>query len=268
MDRRAAELVDQACDGTLSESELAELDALLADDPRVRQYYVEQVDLHTNLYFNMAAKAAGARAVSRTKSSAPVKAIDSVHSRQWWVTAMVAVAAAVMLVAGLIAWRDGSGDGLVAGGIAASAPPPVVATFHDGVAAALRVADGVAVPEGDLRATAYELESGLAELRFPDGTGVLVGGPADFTLIDKHSVQLDRGRVHVRMAPGTSGFRVLSDGLEVTDLGTEFGVWTADEDYAEVHVFDGSVMVRTIDDDGLGRDSLKLEAWSRAYTIR
>jgi hypothetical protein len=88
------------------------------------------------------------------------------------------------------------------------------------------------------------LTSGLAELTFDGGVRVILEGPAELTPIDGRTATLTHGKLRARVPHGAEGFRVRSAGVNVTDLGTEFGMSVARAaGVAEVHVFDGKVEV-------------------------
>lgn len=87
----------------------------------------------------------------------------------------------------------------------------------------------------------WELESGLAQLRFASGAEVLLEGPARFRVDSAASGTLEFGRLAARVPPRGRGFSVQTPQVKVTDLGTEFGVGVDRDGVTEVHVFSGEV---------------------------
>ena len=104
------------------------------------------------------------------------------------------------------------------------------------------------------------LEVGLVNIEFVSGAQVVLQGPAQFVLEGENSLKLLRGRLAACVSKGAEGFAVYAPGLEVVDLGTEFGVAVGqgkDSD-TEVHVFKGLVQVDTASFVGT-QTSLKLK---------
>ena len=88
------------------------------------------------------------------------------------------------------------------------------------------------------------LASGYCNLRFADGTRVIVEGPAHFTVQSGNQIALADGMLSAAMTGGAKGFVVQTPSSIVADLGTEFGVSVAaSSGDTEVDVFKGSVRV-------------------------
>lgn len=99
-----------------------------------------------------------------------------------------------------------------------------------------------AVPEGELYAGArLTARRGLFELRFANGTNVVVESPADIELQGPGRAFLHRGRAVARVPKQARGFTLNSPRGPLVDLGTEFGVAVAADGNTEVHVLDGIV---------------------------
>lgn len=86
-----------------------------------------------------------------------------------------------------------------------------------------------------------DLEVGLAEVEFSSGAKVVLQGPARFVTASYNDSRLDRGRLAAVVPDGAEGFTVRTPGMDVVDLGTEFGVAIEGEEKADVHVFKGTV---------------------------
>lgn len=87
-----------------------------------------------------------------------------------------------------------------------------------------------------------KLRQGVVELDFASGVKAFVSGPADLTLDSNNLLRMNEGRGRFTVPPKALGFKVVSNDLDVIDLGTEFGVVTFPLSRgAEVHVFKGKV---------------------------
>ncbi len=93
---------------------------------------------------------------------------------------------------------------------------------------------------GGLGAQTLHLASGVAELGFRSGAAVILQGPAELQLISATSARLLSGRMVARAPDGAHGFTIEAGGMDIVDLGTEFGVVNING-AAEVQVFEGVV---------------------------
>ena len=92
------------------------------------------------------------------------------------------------------------------------------------------------VTAGDLT-----LLAGQLELTFPDGTVATLDAPTQVNLVSQSHLRLTRGRVYIAAPQGHTGFQVSTPGATATDLGTEFGVVYTHDFVTDVHVFKGAV---------------------------
>lgn len=91
-----------------------------------------------------------------------------------------------------------------------------------------------------------EIDSGIAELTFPDGVQVLLEGPAHIRITGPKSARLERGRLVARVLRAEGrGFVIDGPSGRVVDLGTEFGVSVGRSGEMEVHVLEGTVTAAT-----------------------
>jgi hypothetical protein len=170
--------------------------------------------------------------------------------RPWlfWPAIWAAVAASLVLVIGVafLALRDEERSGtpgplvVVPPAGAPADPAPVVATLT--AEAGARWSDpasptrvGTALAAGRV----LDLRAGCVELTFSHGATVVVDGPARLNLIGPMDVSLAAGKLLANVPAG--GFVVHTPASTITDLGTEFGVYTAEDGSSSVEVFAGSV---------------------------
>lgn len=86
-----------------------------------------------------------------------------------------------------------------------------------------------------------QLDSGLVRLDFFSGVRMTVQGPARIELRSAWEVFLDSGSVRCEVSEMGKGFRVQTRGMDVVDLGTEFGMRVGPSGDPEVHVISGKV---------------------------
>jgi len=90
------------------------------------------------------------------------------------------------------------------------------------------------------------LAGGTAVLRTDSGAELVVVGPSEMNLISAERARVHHGEVVVRVTEGGEGFALITPTSEVIDLGTEFAVKVDSHGDTEVHVFDGSVSHRKL----------------------
>ena len=85
-------------------------------------------------------------------------------------------------------------------------------------------------PRAELQAgEKIELAEGLAQIKFADGTEVIVQGPAHFEVLTASTGFLKRGKLTARVPERAQGFAVETPTGRVVDLGTEFGLEVVDD---------------------------------------
>jgi ferric-dicitrate binding protein FerR (iron transport regulator) len=214
----------------------------LREDPAARRRYVELAMLHGMLQWEFSsATAAAAEEAKETAlalrvptsaerasaadrapaASRPARRRRPLRMLRWSLNA-----AAALLAVALLAWQFG--------------PWATMATLVDEQGAEWTGADRPQGIGAVLRPQTLHLAAGVGELRFRNGATVILQGPAELELRSPTSVRLRSGRLVARAPDGAHGFTVEAAGMEVVDLGTEFGVATSAAG-AEVHVFEGAV---------------------------
>ncbi|NLE39567.1 MAG: FecR domain-containing protein, partial [Pirellulaceae bacterium] len=87
-----------------------------------------------------------------------------------------------------------------------------------------------------------DVTRGLAEIVMANGATVLVEGPVSLLIDSDRLVSLDDGKLTARVPKQARGFTVRAAGVEIVDIGTEFGVIVTDRrNAADVEVFQGEV---------------------------
>jgi hypothetical protein len=99
--------------------------------------------------------------------------------------------------------------------------------------------------------TSIDITSGLAQLVFESGAEVVVEGPCRLQVENSMLCRLQAGSVSAEVPHRAAGFTIRGPASEVIDLGTRFGYSVGDDGKSEVHVFQGEVISRELDDLGV-----------------
>lgn len=97
---------------------------------------------------------------------------------------------------------------------------------------------------GNLAPGWLRLEEGLVQIDFFSGAHVLLRGPAELEIRSAREAFLKSGDATCFVSELGRGFRIVTEKMEVIDLGTEYGLSVGDGREPEVHVIDGKVAVR------------------------
>jgi hypothetical protein len=215
------DLLDASIDGMLTEEQFLRLDHLLSSDANARQYYVEEIVLVNDLE----------RGGYSFPRAVPVLS-TAASSRLPWGIAIVASAFALLLV---IVWPRHVIQGIVEPSSTILAP---IARIVGGTGAKFAGLQ----PDGRfMNAGRYQITEGAISLIFRSGASLEIEGPARFEIKNDMLLELELGNARIHAPESAKGFLVAIPGMDVRDLGTEFGVSVASNRSAEVHVFIGSV---------------------------
>lgn len=94
-----------------------------------------------------------------------------------------------------------------------------------------------------LGAERIRLKKGFIQLRFDSGVEVTLQGPADYEIVAPDQTRLATGLLTANVPSKAVGFRVETPTVQVTDLGTAFGVEMDEDNVSRVSVFSGKVTV-------------------------
>lgn len=230
--------VSDACHGLLSEEQALALNTLLLEDPAARDAYLLHVELHARLASDPDLFAPAGIPLDPAlvpDLHAPGRALRDPRPIRW------ILAAAAVLVLSLAVWWAGWRVGS-----AGSRRPSGRAVALVGQVAGARWAPGKSplLPGSGLDPGPLELKAGLAQIVFLSGARVVVEGPASLELVSATELVCRQGRLTAEVPPPAHGFRVRAPRLDVTDLGTSFGM-VVGERKTELHVFEGKVEYRS-----------------------
>ena len=231
--REFDEAVAAVCHGLASEEQLRALNGLLRSDAAARDEYILRVELHSRLasepdfFSDTTENIASPEDVLRFPSRRKLRT-----QQTKWVLALAACIA--LVVTGWFALR-------------LSRPDDRTGATSKAVAMLNRVVDaqwnanteaprlGAPLEPGWLR-----LKSGLVQIVFYSGTRVVIEGPAEFQIVSPSEASCRNGRLTADVPPQARGFRIGTPLMNVTDLGTSFGL-DVKERRTELHVFKGGV---------------------------
>ena len=120
-------------------------------------------------------------------------------------------------------------------------PPAFVATLTD--CADVKWADSrqPAEPGSQLEPGTMQLVEGYARITFNEGAGIVLEAPAEINLKNSNRAFLQLGKLSAEVPVQARGFKIDTPSASITDLGTEFGVYVAEDGTSDVHVFKGRV---------------------------
>jgi hypothetical protein len=237
--------VAAVCHGSVSDEQARALNQLLRSDTAARDEYILRLEVHArlasepDLFLEGADRPArfeneeGDAAPSGQRLSPP--AMKQRERRAPVVAGLMALAACIALL-GMGWWKLRSPGRTERPGATSRA-----------VAMLNQVADAQWEPRGDaprlgapLEPGVLRLKAGLAQIVFYSGVRVAMEGPAELELISPTEASYHSGRLTAEVPPQARGFRVRTPQMNVTDLGTVFGL-DVKERRTELHVFTGSV---------------------------
>lgn len=135
------------------------------------------------------------------------------------------------------------------------APAPVVAVLMDQVDARWDLTGTTIGENGEIvEGSVLRLDAGLARLRFDNGAELILEAPASVEMLGEQQIKLIRGRLVATCPASAVGFTVQTNGMDVVDLGTEFGVEVQTSGAVNAQVFVGEVQVHNRRDSGQGAD--------------
>ncbi|MCW0221376.1 MAG: FecR domain-containing protein [Prosthecobacter sp.] len=220
-------LLSALMDDALSAEQKVHLETLLRSDWECRRFYLESMDQH--------AKLLTAPAVAAGKLHTPKIIRRSKHA--WF---SLAAAAAILMLAGL--------SYLAGGKMQTTKETNTEEQTGQGCAIIsqtmeAKFAEGSQVPtQGAMLSPGrLHLTSGMVKIEFFSGATLLAEGDVELDIHSAWEVACLKGQVRVRVPPPAQGFRLHAPGMNLVDLGTEFGVHVDAKGSAEVHVFEGEV---------------------------
>jgi hypothetical protein len=246
-------LVGGFSNGTLSEADGATLNAALESDAAAREFYNNYMFLHAELFsqhvdVGLGTHEANGQARADVIHPASKPATSSGSRISWAVAAAivgVALGSSLLTYFALHAGRNG--QVAVADSVDRDVPVAKITATRD--CRWNEHSDEVGFGSTLYAGQELNLAAGLVEVTFIDGAQVVLEGPTRFEVRDTDLAELYEGRLAATVPERARGFEIATNGLNVVDLGTEFGM-LAEGDDTEVHVFRGLVMAHVLDQAG------------------
>ncbi|WP_186775664.1 LamG-like jellyroll fold domain-containing protein [Rubripirellula tenax] len=236
------ELVSNWLDGSLTETESAELQAVLESSADRRSEFVDVCGLDADLRLMSDVVIETPVGAESRRAPAGANGMRAVG----WLGLVAAIAAVLLLAIGYGIGRDRKGDAeqqIAASEVASGESDEVV---ESGCAVLSRVVDAkfagdVQYREGDsLQPGQFKLLSGAVQIDFFSGATMLIDEAADVNLVSSWEAECAHGKVTMHVPAPAIGFHLTLPGMKVVDLGTEFAV-QVDGAESSLHVFDGEV---------------------------
>lgn len=213
-------LVQELIDGRIGEEEFGLLQEELRFNAAARAFYRESMEVELLICEALAAR------LPVANSPKPMEALLLRRQRRQLSRALIAAVAVVLFCAVVMHW------------VSARIPDRrILVEFTPGTSWS-GTAGG-----GELKAgETVNIQFGLAEFKLPNGVRGVIEGPARFMISSPRRLDLLEGRGWFRVEEKARGFQVQTPRIRVTDLGTEFGILSRQNDLDEVHVFEGRVL--------------------------
>jgi hypothetical protein len=235
------QLIADWLQGTISPDDFRALDRRLRDDPAARRALRRAANLDSALRDWATREASAAAWLDTGPAPAPAAPVVRGPWRRWRLPVGLAAAAALCVAA----YRFGGHTAA----LPAAAPVAVAEQTDRGAAILTQAVDAAWLGDGgrtrlgdSLAVGPRTLGSGFAQIEFFSGAALLVEGPAEFEIVSPWQVVWRHGKARVRVPPAARGFEVLTPGMKLVDLGTEFGVEVDRATTgARVQVFSGEV---------------------------
>lgn len=252
-------LVTAFLQGTADADQVALLEDLLLGNESLQQVFLEQVIVDSMLSWELRTQLAASPA-SLNESIASTVSIDwsstTIRTARRW----AAFAVAACLVAAALVYRGSPQHDSPS--VAADSPPSAGQEGLETLAlvtASTQAGDGGTRVGDRLQSGAYDLGQG-EELEFQMVSDVKIRceGPAKLKLENPMKISLQTGKITAVVPKQAIGFTVQTPELNVTDLGTVFGVEIDDETGVEVVVIQGSVDVERASARSGGKRRLKI----------
>lgn len=221
-------------DGDLTPVRMDALGVLLQKDPAALKLYYSLAQLHNALEIRMRSQRA-----NEARGVIPIDRILYLERRR---RLKLSAAAAVFIMFSFLTvlWWQNSNQDMPTHAFYPSPGAQYAVTFTN------RATQENPVKPGTLSTGArLVVVSGTVECWFKEGVHAMFQGPCDLTVTGDNSIKFNEGTGWFHVPPGAEGFTVTTPEIEVTDLGTEFGILSQPKNRDEIHVFAGKVRVNS-----------------------
>lgn len=224
------ELLQLLIDGQIEESDRIHLLGILKSDPDALELYCQYAELDASLHQQVKTQTA----LGEEQKQISRIGRQRTRRRNFQFTALAAAAALILL--GVILRLTFVPD------------TPALLTYRTSADTELTLthdptAKKAPAPGTLAKGSRAVLTQGTAEFNFHSGIRAIVQAPADLTVHDDDQIFLNEGTAWFHVPTEAIGFQVRTSELLATDLGTDFGVFSAHNQLDEVQVFTGKVQI-------------------------
>lgn len=220
--------------GTLDGSQEAALADRLIEDAELRRAYLDHLELHGLLAWELGD-------LAKPRRAQPV-AEATIEPGRMRVGVYASLAAAVLIAAAVVTFYLLASDTDSADDNPGSGAP--VATLIEATGGTLSTPDGTVNEGAEYAAGDYALDGGMAQFVLTNRVTVNLSGKTQLRMHHNKSVYLARGKAGFKVPAGEEGFTVhLPDRSRIVDLGTAFDVAVLDDGRTEIEVTTGAVEV-------------------------
>ncbi len=263
-----AQLIDltyQAMEGMLDQDSLRQLESLLLENDEYRTYFVEVMTIHGLLHqagvCHDASKTPPAQlttplvqainsdlehsgmpdAIEKQQNvlqpDAPLQHHRNKPNYRIWIRNLGQIAAIITIALLIFNWIDRQANLLTV------RPGPSLARVIQNSSTRWQTDSAALITDNQAHPGQYQLEQGRAQFIFNNGTELIVEAPASLNLQSQRQVQIERGKISVRIYNPQNWIQIDTPSAGIRDLGTVFGVKVTSDRQTETHVFQGSVDV-------------------------
>jgi FecR protein len=261
-DNDLIELLSALWDDRLDDASRSRLEDLLSRNEfaQIKKLY-DFTQLHLELEWYVSSKVAQEKALESLRKirSAPEENVS--RYRRWRTIGFVGLASSILLSV-IYVWfsaRPGL-DKLV------RSPRPVGKVVHLEDA---NWVSGTGLQASDIvvEGQTVDIPRGFAQLSMGFGADVMLQGPCRARIVSSDRIALQRGKLAVRAAKWAIGFKVETDDLVATDLGTWFSVQSGGGP-AEIHVLEGTVLAKAVNEGTSSDAARRLKADEAVHMTR
>jgi hypothetical protein len=236
------ELLTAAAEGTLGDEDARELGALLRSDPAARDFYANYISVHALLHWRHGGIPPLEMPLNEQAIASAPRATVAWRGIVW------AVAASILVALGATAIYFAPQDKPPP-----TAPPNSIAIVVEQQQTRIESGESLATDEW-LEVGRHRMSEGTARIALTNGVNLALEGPIDFELKTPERLHLSRGRLRAYVPVAARGFTITtSRGVQIVDLGTDFGVAVDTEQNVDVYVYAGSVRINGMMTLGAGQ---------------
>ncbi|MCO6043274.1 FecR domain-containing protein [Aeoliella sp. ICT_H6.2] len=241
------QLLAKAVDDSLSAEQARRLERLVLGHPERLRFMRDYMQLEVQLQAEATVAQGVPPAYCHVANTAPPATAHSQIRRSLAYAAVLGGLAAAVCLAAVGFFGPGTpaerpAEAPLTAVVSTSRPPAPVATLAtqtDAEWLGQQRDVGHTFREGE----SIELQHGEAQISVGCGAEIAAKAPVALTFLAHDRVRLDSGEVAVHVAEWARGFTVVTDSMEVVDLGTTFTVSAGDGNNDETRVLEGLVRV-------------------------